>query len=104
MARRLHVSGWATASAAALLLALAAPASTRLPGLEQLEGRAPNPAELQPSVEAAFPRESYMPESTAALVISNGARDLKLQLFRVGPERVVTRSDSTLRGVAVTPK
>jgi hypothetical protein len=104
MAPRFHVSACSASSAAPLLLVLAAPASTRLPGREQLEGRAPNPAELQPSVEAAFPRESYAPGSTAALVISNEARDLKLQLFRVGPERVVTRSDSTMRGVAVTPK
>jgi hypothetical protein len=77
------------------------------PGLEapdELEGRAPTPAELQPSVEAAFPRESYAPGSVARLVISNRAHGLTLQLFRVGAERIVTRSDSTMRGVAVTPK
>jgi N,N-dimethylformamidase beta subunit-like, C-terminal len=91
--------------AAVLLLTLGAwSAGTSQPGSDELDGRAPTTAELQPSVEAAFPRESYAPGSTAKLVISNRAKGLSLQLFRVGPERVITRSDSTMRGVAVTPK
>ena len=53
----------------------------------QLEGRAPTPAELTPSVEAAFLRESYAPGALATLVISNRARGLVLQVFRSGPER-----------------
>ena len=55
-------------------------------------------------MEAAFPLESYAPKSTAKLVISNKARGLKLQVFHAGPERFVTRSDSTMNGVPVTPK
>ena len=68
------------------------------------EGRAPTRAELVPAVEAAFPRESYAPGGVAKLVISNRARGLELQVFRSGPERVVTRSNSTMNGVPVTPK
>ena len=90
----------AAGSAAALLVG--APAS---PHREPVpEGRAPTPTELLPAVEAAFPRESYAQGSTAKLVISNKARGLKLQVFHAGPERIVTRSDSTMNGVPVTPK
>ena len=35
---------------------------------EDLEGRAPTAEELQPSVEAAFSRESYAPGATASCV------------------------------------
>jgi hypothetical protein len=69
----------------------------------ELEGRAPTPTELLPSVEAAFARESYPPGATGTLRISNHARDLRLQIFRSGPERIVTRSDLTMNGVPVTP-
>ena len=37
-------------------------------------------------------------------MIWNRARGLKLQIFRSGPERVVTRTTSTMNGVPVTPK
>jgi hypothetical protein len=69
---------------------------------EEHEGRAPTKAELQPSVEAAFARESYRPGATARLVLANAARGITLQLFRVGPERVPTRGNSEMQGVAVT--
>ncbi|MGH3066449.1 MAG: hypothetical protein ACRDOF_09135 [Gaiellaceae bacterium] len=68
------------------------------------EGRAPTPAELFPAVEAAFLRESYVSGDTAKLVISTRARGLKLQVLHSGPERKVTRSNSTMNGVPVTPK
>ncbi len=86
-------------SAVAFLLLAPAP-----PRLGTPEGRAPTPTELLPAVEAAFPRESYAPRSTATLVVSNKARGLRLQIFQSGPERRVTRSDSTMNGVPVTPK
>ena len=104
MRARFHLFACTAASATALLLTLGGFASAPARAEDEPEGRAPTPTELQPSVEAAFPRESYAPGSAAKLVISNRARGLTLQLFRVGPERVVTRSDSTMRGVAVTPK
>jgi hypothetical protein len=68
-----------------------------------LDGRAPTTSELTPSVEAAFERESYAPGETASLVISNRARRLRVQIFRSGAERILTRSDITMNGVAVSP-
>ena len=52
---------------------------------EELEGRAPTIVELTPGIEAAFPRESYAPQSTATLKVYNRARGLRLQIFRTGP-------------------
>jgi hypothetical protein len=69
---------------------------------EGREGRAPTDVELTPSVEAAFPEESYDPGDTAQLVVSNRAHGLSLQLFRVGPEQTPTVGNVTMRGVAVT--
>jgi hypothetical protein len=91
----------AVAGAAATLLVGAAPLARTEPAPE---GRAPTPVELLPSVEAAFQRESYAPGDTATLVISNRARGLRQQVFRSGPERVVTRSNSSMNGVPVSPK
>src|ERR687887_350256 len=68
---------------------------------EELEGRAPTKAELVPSVEAAFPRESYRPGSVASLRLFNRARGITMQLFRVGPETVRTRNNE-MQGVPVS--
>ena len=70
---------------------------------EEHEGRAPTSAELVPSVEAAFTRESYRPGTAARLVVFNRARGITLQVFRVGAEDVTTRGNSEMRGVPVTP-
>src|SRR6187431_2906502 len=67
-----------------------------------LDGRAPTTAELTPSVEAAFVRESYVPRAAARLVISNRARGIRIQIFRSGPERILTRSDIAMNCVPVT--
>src|SRR5262245_18963000 len=92
----------------AIVLALVAttPAAVSSGADEQraLDGRAPTTAELTPSVEAAFARESYPPGATANLVISNAAPGIRMQVFRSGPERIVTRSDLTMNGVAITPR
>src|SRR5438477_6803260 len=69
---------------------------------EELEGRVPTKVELVPSVEAAFPRESYRPGSVATLRIFNRARGITMQLFRVGPETVPTRGHNEMQGVPVT--
>ena len=98
MAYRHSVSALVVVAIATLLL----PGHT--PAGRELEGRVPTRAELTPSVEAAFARESYPPGATATLVISNRARELRLQIFRSGPERVVTRSNLTMNGVPVTPR
>ena len=68
------------------------------------EGRDPTQVELRPAVEAAFRRESYAPGDRASLVVWNRARGLMLQIFRSGPERIVTRSSSTMNGIPLTPK
>jgi hypothetical protein len=69
---------------------------------EEHEGRAPTRAEREPSVEAAFARESYRPGTTARLVVFNAARGITLQIFRVGGERVATRGNNEMQGVPVT--
>ena len=92
------VTAAAVAAVAAMLLA----ASTPAPKERTPEGRAPTRAELGPSVEAAFVRESYAPGQTAALVISNRAHSLRLQVYHSGPERFVTRSNTTMNGVSMT--
>jgi hypothetical protein len=84
-----------------LLLCASAPAPRSIED-EDLEGRAPTPEELRPSVEAAFPLESYAPNSRASLVLFNSARGVELQVFRSGPERVHTVGYSEMQGVAVT--
>jgi hypothetical protein len=83
-------------TAAAMILAAAG-------AKRPLEGRAPTTAELTPSVEAGFQRESYAPGETASLVIWSRARGIRLQFFRSGAERILTRSDITMNGVPVSP-
>jgi hypothetical protein len=92
-----------SALGAAAVAALLVATSGRGPNEPVPEGRSPTPTELLPAVEAAFPRESYAPGETAPLVVFNRARGLRLRIFRSGPEHVVTRSNATLNGVAVTP-
>src|SRR2546429_6515777 len=54
---------------------------------DELEGRAATAQELQPSVEAAFRRESYAPGQAAALAFFNSARGVTMQVFQSGPEQ-----------------
>ncbi len=56
------------------------------------------------SIEAAFRRESYAPRSMASLVVYESARQLTLQVFRVGPERTSTIGNITMNGVPVSTK
>ncbi len=85
-------------------LALLAAASTpnRPFDDEALEGRAPTPIELQPGVEAAFPRQSYAPGGRASLVIFNRARGLRVQILHSGPEHAVTKGYNEMQGLPVT--
>jgi hypothetical protein len=53
-------------------------------------------------LEAAFTRESFRPGDTAALTLWGGDRELRVQLFRSGPERIRTRGNDRMEGVAVT--
>src|SRR5919109_326079 len=91
-----------------LLLGLPAslpPSSSRAPSEEheELEGRAPTKFELQPSVQAAFPRESYPPGVIAPLVISNRASGITVAILRVGPERTRTRGNAEMQGIPLSP-
>jgi hypothetical protein len=90
----------ALATTIVLGLASASPATS---SGEANEGRAPTPIELQRGVEAAFPQESYSPGDTAPLVIYSRARNLTIQLFRVGSEHASTRGYNEMQGVPVTP-
>lgn len=95
----------ARSTVVALVVAAAAGAVLLPPsGGRPLDGRAPTTAELTPSLEAAFTRESYAPGATARLMISNAGRRIRLQILRSGPERVVTRSDVTMNGIPVSPR
>ena len=53
-------------------------------------------------VDAAFLGERYRPGDRARLRVAADAQRVSLQIFRVGPERVVTRRDDELNGIAVT--
>jgi hypothetical protein len=79
------------------------PDPSGVPGyvLDDSEGRAPHAQELQPSVEAAFQAESYVPRSIATLRFFNRSTGVGLQVFRVGAEKARTRKNE-LRGVQVT--
>jgi hypothetical protein len=68
---------------------------------EDLEGRAPTAEELRPSVEAAFPQESYGPGAIATLVLFNRAPRVTVRIFHVGPEHTRTYGYSELQGVPV---
>jgi hypothetical protein len=90
----------AALSIAALLLSLSIPGAPTDP--EQFEGRAPTTQELEPSVQAAFPRQSYAPGAAASLVFFNSARGVTLQILHSGPEGHPTRVYDEMNGVAVT--
>jgi hypothetical protein len=58
----------------------------------------------RPTVEAAFPLESYGRGSTARLVITDTARRVSIRIRRVGPEEGIVRGNDVMTGVAMTPK
>src|SRR5436190_13212021 len=88
----------------ASLLAMAGASTPPAPSGEQdeIEGRAPTPEELRPSVEAAFAAESYRPGSVASLRIFNRASGIRMQVFRVSSDAPPTIGRSEMKGVPVT--
>src|SRR5215210_1491491 len=52
--------------------------------------------------EAAFTRESYRPGELALLRVASRGRQLTIQIFRTGPERLPTRRNDELNGVPVS--
>jgi hypothetical protein len=69
---------------------------------EQYEGRAPSVQELEASVQAAFPRQSYAPGDAASLVFFGSASGVTLQILHSGPEGSPTKEYDLVRGQAVT--
>jgi len=58
----------------------------------------------KPTVEAAFPLESYGPNNVARLVITDKARTVSIQVKHVGPETGPISGNDTMTGVPMTPK
>ncbi|MGZ4380577.1 MAG: N,N-dimethylformamidase beta subunit family domain-containing protein [Gaiellaceae bacterium] len=91
------------ASLTAVAVCLAVVMRQAAPGEDDdLDGRAPTAEELRPSVEAAFPLQSYAPDTRASLVTFNSARGVTVQLFHAGPELKSTYGNSEMQGVPVT--
>src|SRR5256885_3228660 len=58
----------------------------------------------KPTVEAAFPLESYGPNSVARLVITDKAPTVSIQVRHVGPETGPIMGNDTMTGVPMTAK
>src|SRR5438046_8758246 len=58
----------------------------------------------KPTVEAAFPLESYGPNSVARLVITDKAPTVSIQIRHVGPETAPILGNDTMTGVPMTAK
>ena len=67
-----------------------------------LEGRAGAGGSHASGVVAAFERESYSRGERARLVIKDRSRRMLVQIFRSGPEHVVTSSDTVMNGIPVS--
>src|SRR5205807_9048255 len=65
------------------------------------EGRAPTAAELAPSIEAAFPDQSYAAGTAASLVFFNSAAGVSVRIFQVGREPTSIVETDELQGVPV---
>jgi len=57
----------------------------------------------RPTVEAAFPRESYAPGALARLVVWTAGAHVSLQLFRAGTETESVKARDVMLGMPVTP-
>jgi hypothetical protein len=57
----------------------------------------------RPTVEAAFPRESYAPGQLARLLIWSSGANVSLQILRAGTETANVRARDLMLGTAVTP-
>src|SRR5437868_4511652 len=94
----------AAALAAATLVAVCTGFASDGPSSEELEGRAPTAEELRPSVEAAFPHDSYAPGSRATLVLYGHQHGVVVRLFHIGAEQIHTVGNSEMQGVPVSPE
>ena len=82
---------------------LAAPCEYAEGGSEEAEeGYAPSKAIQVPrTIEAAFPRESYPPRSTARLILWTPRRRLTMRVIQVGPETIPTKNNAVINGVPI---
>jgi hypothetical protein len=78
--------------------ATAAADETELDGRDERQ-----PPTNRPTIEAAFPRESYAPGHVARLVIWTSGVNVSLQVFRAGTEKTNLRARDVMLGTAVTP-
>jgi hypothetical protein len=53
-------------------------------------------------IDATFTKQVYSPGDIGVLRIATDAQTLQIQVFRTGPERIVTYADNLLEGVPVT--
>src|SRR2546423_6749526 len=58
----------------------------------------------RPTIEAAFPLESYSPGTTAHLLITDKAPQVSIEIRHAGPEAGPVRSNDVMTGVTVTKK
>jgi hypothetical protein len=56
----------------------------------------------RPTIEAAFPRESYAPDDVARLVIWSSGSSVALQVFRAGTETATVRARDVMLGTPVS--
>jgi len=73
-------------------------------GEEGVDGRAERLRPTnRPTVEAAFPRESYAPGNVARLVFWTSGTEVSLQVFRAGTEDAPVHQQDAMLGTEVTP-
>jgi hypothetical protein len=86
-----------------LVFVSASGSSPRADDREELDGRTERvlPSH-RPTVEAAFPRESYSPGNVARLVFWTQGAKVSLQVFQAGTENVHIRPYDVMLGTAVT--
>jgi hypothetical protein len=93
-----------TASLLCLVYVLASGSSPRADLRDEPDGRAERLLPTnRPTVEAAFPRESYSPGSLARLVFWTRGSQVSHQVFRAGTEDRPVRAQDVMLGTAVTP-
>ena len=91
------------ASLLGLVYVFASGGSPRAAKGEEPEGRAERLLPTnRPTVEAAFPRESYSPGNLARLVFWTAGSQVSLRIFRAGTEDSPVRAQDVMLGTAVT--
>ena len=87
----------------ALVYLLVSGSNPRADQREDLDGRTERLLPTnRPTVEAAFPRESYSPGNLARLVFWTRGSQVSLQVFRAGTEDTPVRPQDAMLGTAVT--